>query len=145
MNYLIALICAGFMGICVALEPTVNSNLGKMITPRLAVFHSFIVGTLIVTLMIAFTGGFKEYKLITKAPPYLWIGGILGLIIVYLGTRVTLVLGIASTLTIMVSAQLITGIVIDSFGLFGTAKVPVDVSRVIGVVLIVIAVKLIVK
>jgi transporter family-2 protein len=145
MNYIFALIGAGIVGICVALEPTVNSGLGKIISPRLATLHSFLVGTIIVVLISFFSGGFKDYRLITKAPPYLWIGGVLGLIIVYMGAKIAPIIGIASTLTIMVAVQMVSGLLIDNFGLFGAAKVPIDSGKVVGVILIGIAVKLIVK
>lgn len=145
MGYILALIGAGVIGVCVALEPTVNSGLGKVITPRLASLHSFLVGVVLIVLINIFSGGFKEYRFIAKSPPYLWIGGILGVIIVYLGAKVTPLLGVASTVTIMVAVQLIAGILIDQFGLFGVAKVPAGMSRVAGAALMVIAVKLIVK
>lgn len=145
MNYILALIGAGLVGICVALEPTVNSGLGKVITPRLATLHSFIVGTLIVLVINILSGGFKEYKFIAKAPPYLWIGGIIGTVVVYVGAKVAPVIGIAATLTIMVSVQLITSIIIDSFGLLGAEKIPLDLNRIIGVLIMIVAVRLIVR
>ena len=145
MSYILALIGAGIIGICVALEPTVNSGMGKYITPRLASFHSFLVGILLITIINVLSGGFKEYKFIIKAPPYLWIGGILGVIIVYTGTRVVPIIGLVSTVTIMVAVQLIMGVIIDHFGLFGTVKVPVDISKIAGALLMIVAVKLIVK
>lgn len=145
MSYILALMGAGVVGVCIALEPTVNSGLGKIIGPRMASMHSFLLGTLVIFIINILAGGFKEYRLITKAPPYLWIGGIIGVIIVYVGAKVTPVLGLASTLTIMVAVQLVASIVIDSFGLFGVSRVPIDYGRIIGVVMIVVAVKLIVK
>ena len=145
MNFIFALIGAGIVGICVALEPTVNSGLGKIITPRLATLHSFLVGTLIVVIINILSGGFKEYRFITKAPPYLWIGGVIGTVVVYVGAKVAPVIGIAATLTIMVSVQLITSIVIDSFGLLGAEKIPLDFSRIAGVLIMIVAVRLIVR
>lgn len=145
MNYIFAVAGAVLVGICVALEPTVNSGLGKVITPRLAAFHGFIVGTAVLAVVNLFAGGFKEYRLIVKTPPYLWVGGIIGVIVVYFGAKVVPVLGIASTLTIMVSVQMVTSIIIDTFGLLGVEKVPFDAGRLIGVILIIAAVKLIVR
>jgi bacterial/archaeal transporter family-2 protein len=145
MTYILALIGAGLIGICAAVEPAVNSGLGKVITPRLATFHSFIVGFILIIFINISSGSFKEYRLIAKAPPYLWIGGLLGITIVYVGAKVTPVLGVASTVTIMVSLQIISSMLIDSFGLFGSTKVPLDFSRIIGILLMIIAVKLIVK
>ncbi|MCX7920480.1 MAG: DMT family transporter [Clostridia bacterium] len=146
MNYFLALLGAGVIGVCVALEPTVNSGLGKIIGPKLATFHSLLVGLVAILVISLFNlGGFKDYKMIAKAPPYLWIGGLLGITIVYLGTRVPTVIGVASTVTVMVAVQMVTSIVIDSLGLFGATKVPVDSARIIGVILIIVAVKLIVR
>jgi len=145
MNYFLALAGAALVGVCVALEPTVNSGLGRIVTPRLAALHSFILGTLIILLINILSGGFKEYRNITKAPPYLWIGGALGVVVVYLGARVTPVIGVASTISIMVAVQLVTSVAIDSMGLFGVTKVPLDWSKIAGAILMVIAARLIVK
>lgn len=65
--------------------------------------------------------------------------------VVFLGAMVTPVIGVASTITIMVAVQLLTSIVIDTLGLFGVAKVPLDTGRIIGAVILVIAARLIVK
>lgn len=70
MNHVFAFILAGMTGILVAFEPTVNSGLGKYITPRLATLHSFIVGTAAVVIINIVSGGFKDYKFISQAPPY---------------------------------------------------------------------------
>jgi transporter family-2 protein len=145
MGYIFALIGASIVGIAVAIEPTINSGLGKLITPRLATLHSFMIGTLLMIIINLISGGFKAYGGIFKAPPYLWIGGIIGTVVVYVGAKVTTILGVATTLTIMVSVQLLTSMVIDHYGLFGVEKVPMDLSRVAGIALMVIAVKLIVK
>ncbi len=145
MNYIFSIMGALVIGLCVALEPVINSGLGKIISPRLATMHSFIVGTILIVLINVFSGGFKQYGLIVKAPPYLWIGGILGLLVVLLGAIITPQLGAASTITLIVGAQIICSIVIDSLGLFGVQKVPLDLQRLIGAVMILIAVKLIIR
>lgn len=145
MNYLLAVIGAGFVGICVALEPTVNSGLGKYITPRLATFHSFLIGLLAITAINLFKGGFGGYRQINKAPPYFWFGGLIGLCVVYIGAKVAPVIGIAATVTIMVAVQLITGIIIDSLGLFGVTRVPLDFKRILGAVIMILAVRLIIR
>lgn len=145
MNYIFALITAVVAGICVALEPTVNSALGRYIPARLAAFQSSIVGLIIVLIINMAGGGFKEYKNILKAPPYLWIGGIIGIIIVYSGIKAAPVIGVGTMVTIMVAVQLITSIIVDTFGLFGSVKVPLDTGRIIGVLLLIVGAKLIVK
>lgn len=145
MSYFLALAAAGLMGICVAVEPIVNTGLGKYITNKMAVLHSFLLGGLVVAVLSIFSGGLKQYAGIVKAPPYLWIGGLLGATIVYLGTRVIPVIGAASMLTVMVVVQLIVGIIIDNFGLMGAQKIPVDAGRIVGVLLLIAAVRLILK
>ncbi len=145
MSSFLAILAAAVVGVCIALEPTVNSALGKVITPRLATFHSFVVGMVAIVIINILSGGFKGYSNVLKVPPYLWIGGLLGLTVILGGAWAAGVIGVASTVTVMVAVQMVTGIVIDSLGLFGATKVPIDMSRIIGVVLLVIAVKLIIK
>lgn len=145
MGYIYALIGAGLAGACAAIQPTINSGLGKLITPRLATLHSFIVGTVLLVIINLLSGGFKEYGGVLKVPPYLWLGGALGIVIVYVGAKVTSILGVTASMTIMVAVQLLLSMVIDNFGLFGVEKVPMDLTRISGIILMIIAVKLIVK
>lgn len=145
MNYILALIGAGVAGICVSLQTALNAELGKTITPRLSALHSFIVGTIVLFLINILSGGFREYRLIAKTPPYLWIGGVLGVIIVYMGIKVVPVIGVAATVTMMVVLQMVSSIAIDSLGLFGADRIPLDAGRIFGVVLLIIAVWFIVK
>lgn len=145
MNYYLALIGAGFIGVCVALEPAVNAALGKVITPRLATFHSFLVGIIVMFIINMTSGGFAQYKNIIKAQPYLWFGGLLGASIVYFGAKVAPVIGVASMVAIMVAVQLATGIIIDAMDLFGTGRIPLDAGRVIGIILLIAGARLILR
>jgi len=145
MSYIFALVISVIAGICVALEPTVNSALGRYIPARLAALQSSIVGLAIILILNLVSGGFKEYRNILKAPPYLWIGGILGIIIVYSGIKAAPIIGVGTMVTIMVAVQLITSIIVDTFGLFGNVKVPLETGRIIGVLLLIIGARLIIK
>jgi transporter family-2 protein len=69
-------------------------------------------------------------------PWYMLGAGIFGLIL-YLTISVTLPrVGGTMMMTLIIIGQLSMGIVIDHFGLFGVATHPIDLSRILGVVVL---------
>lgn len=101
-------------GIFTTLEATINSKLGRIVTPKIATLHSLITGVVMILLVNLIKGSVSEYsKIIFVSPKYL-IGGIFGTCIVYLVIRTIPILGITVTLTLIVSSQLISGLFMDT-------------------------------
>jgi len=125
------------IGICLGIQPTINAALGKVITPKLAAFHSVFVSTIVISIIILFSGNFDEYHNIKNISPLYWLGGVVGKVIPILGT--------ASAISIFVSVQLIVGVLINQFGLFGVAKVPIDSIKVLGILFLLIGVGMVVR
>lgn len=145
MQFIFAILGAAAAGILAALEPTINGKLGTMTSPFLATMHSSLVGTVLILIISLITGSIKDYHSVFKAPPYLLIGGLVGMGLVYLGGKVSPILGIAATLSIMVATQLITGVVIDSLGIFGVKQVHMNMGRLTGILLLLAGVQFIIR
>jgi len=70
-------------GIFTTIEASVNSQLGKCITPGLATLHSLMVGTTFILLLNLTTGKLSLYSRITTVRPLWLIGGLFGASIIY--------------------------------------------------------------
>ena len=64
------------------------------------------------------------------------MGGLMGLLIVFTITYAGGRLGVAATVGILIAGQLLMGVAIDRFGLFGSTKIPLHWPRVLGIVLL---------
>jgi transporter family-2 protein len=79
------------------------------------------------------TGGIGEAL---RAPPWLWIGGAMGLLVVFSITFAQPRIGATTTIGILIAGQLAMGVLIDRFGLFGVDAVSLSPARIAGVVLL---------
>jgi bacterial/archaeal transporter family-2 protein len=145
MESIFLIILIGMIGgIAVGLQ----SPMASMITQRLGIFESvFIVhigGALIALLPILFYkgGNLAQWRSI---PWYVLCAGVFGLVVIgaisYMIPRV----GVAGAITTIVSGQLLVGTVLDHFGLLGTMGRPMDLTRAIGLVIVLVGVWLTVK
>lgn len=131
---MVALIFAVLAGIFTTVEATINVKLSRLVTPKIATLHNLITGLLVILIAILLNGSLNEYKKIIHAKPQWLIGGVFGTFIVYLCIRAIPKLGTAKTLTIVVAAQLISGLLIDHFYL----KEDISISKFVAVFLLLI-------
>jgi transporter family-2 protein len=141
MKALIPYIFAISAGIFTALEVTINSRLGKAVTPRIATLHSLLIGMLLFLLLNLLKGTLHQYKHIFHVSPLWLFGGIFGALIIYLTTKTVPHLGVSTTLILVLSAEIITGLFIDSFvtkeQIFGTLKFIGLVFLLIGIYILI--------
>jgi transporter family-2 protein len=71
-----------------------------------------------------------------QGPWWLWIGGILGAIYVASATVLIPKLGAGGFLVAVVAGQMVMAVVVDHFGVMGLEPKPVNIMRVVGVLLI---------
>ena len=145
MESVILIILVGLAGgVAVGLQAPMSS----MISQRLGIFESvFIVhigGAIIALLPLLFVGGGKLSQ--WRSVPWYALGaGIFGLIVIgaisYMIPRV----GIAASITTIVAGQLLVGMILDHFGLLGAAERSLDVTRIIGMIVVLAGVWLTVK
>ncbi len=125
-----------------------QSPMASMISQRLGIFESvFIVhvgGAIIALLPLLFYSGGKLSQWRT-VPWYALGAGIFGLIVIgaisYMIPRV----GIAASITAIVAGQLLVGTLLDHFGLLGASVRSLDVTRVLGMAVVLVGVWLTVK
>jgi transporter family-2 protein len=72
------------------------------------------------------TGGFRS-------PPWMWVGGLMGLLIVFTVTFAQPRIGATATIGILIAGQLAMGAVIDRFGWFGVDQIAISWPRAVGI------------
>jgi transporter family-2 protein len=71
-----------------------------------------------------------------RAPPWMWLGGLMGLLVVFSITFAQPRLGATTTIGILIAGQLVMGAVIDRFGWFGVEQIGLSWTRLAGIALL---------
>ncbi|HWE80026.1 MAG TPA: DMT family transporter [Gaiellaceae bacterium] len=71
-----------------------------------------------------------------RAPPWMWMGGLMGLLVVFSITFAQPRLGATTTIGILIAGQLVMGAVIDRFGWFGVEQIGLSWTRLAGIALL---------
>lgn len=135
------LIMAGASGALMAIQGTFNSALGKVIGLLEGTFSVHLLGTVTAGLLLLFfgNGNFLKYA---SVPWFAWLGGPIGMAIIF-GVAFSIPrLGVGVATTAIVAAQLLTAYLIDHFGFFGMEPIPFSLYKFLGIALIVIGSKL---
>lgn len=111
---LFAMLLAILAGIFTTIEASINSQLGKYLTPSIATLHSLIVGLTFMFFINLFLGNLPRYTKVTSVNPIWLIGGFFGAFIIYLSSKSIPRLGISSTLILILAGQLVSGLLIDA-------------------------------
>lgn len=128
----IIMFCAG---ITVALQPSINARLAQKVGILGSACISFAVGTIALLLLLILTGR-GTLKGLAGTVWWEWTGGLMGAIFVSVTILVVPRIGTAAAMAATIAAQLVTGLILDHFGLFGFRGAPVDLKRLVGVVIL---------
>jgi len=129
------LLLAGLSGALMALQGTLNSSLGKTLGLLEATFVVHIVGTTSALILLVVGLGKGNWHNFKDASWYNYLGGLLGVAIVYLVAVSISKAGVATATTAIILGQVSTAVLVDSFGLFGLEPVPFSLWKGFGVVL----------
>jgi len=135
-------------GALLPIQAILNTRLGKQTGgPLMGSLLSFIVGLicLLVLNLVTNTSAVVNLKPATVMPWYIWLGGFLGAIFVGYITWVNQQQGVALTFALVVSGQVFCSLVIDHFGLLGSAVRTITLEKILGAVLIIAGIVLIKK
>jgi transporter family-2 protein len=121
-------------GCSVAFQQLLNANLGKTLQSAWwSAFVSYFGGTIaLAILLVVLRIPLFNLASATRAPLIAWTGGIFGAI--FIATSVIMIprLGVATVVTLLVVGQLLSSLVFDQFGLFGTPQHPITLVRLLG-------------
>ena len=127
-------------GMLLAIQAAINSQLGVALNqqPLTAALVSFLMGSLALFGMVLAQGNLGSLALMPEQPWWRWVGGLMGAFMVCATIVLAPKLGVANMLLFIIIGQLLSGMVIDHFGLLGMPVKPVDVSKLIGIGLMVL-------
>ena len=133
MKEIIPYLLAIAAGIFTTLEASLNSQLGELVSPNVATLHSLLVGSLVMLIANIFSGSLNEYHKVLNIRFELLIGGIFGAFIIYLTTKAVPKLGITTTLTMVIAAQILSSLYFDIVVL---KQQRLDMTKIFGAVLV---------
>ncbi len=110
-----SMLLAILAGIFTTIESSINSQLGKYLTPSIATLHSLIVGMTFMLLINLLLGNVPRYAKVSDVNPVWLIGGFFGAFIIYLSSKAIPKLGISNTLILILAGQMVSGLLIDAF------------------------------
>lgn len=129
---------AALAGVLIPVMAALQGTLGRTIQSPL---HASLIaaGMSIVAVGIAFAAlrpAMPAGELLTDVPPLAWIGGMAMGFYAISATVLAPRFGVGNFIMCAVVAQLVASTVIDQFGLFGAPVYPVDLKRLLGLVLL---------
>lgn len=136
------LLVAALAGLSMAVQGSLNSVLGKKLGIIEASFIAHLIATLTLILILLFTyekGNLGSWR---EVPWYLYLGGLLGVVISYTVIISIPKLGVAVATTAIIAAQVSTAAAIDHFGFLGLEKMPFTWIKLLGIVFLAIGVRL---
>lgn len=131
-------------GLAVTLQGQFMGLMDRALGTKESIFITYASGGLIITLLMLATGG-GNLKNWQGVPWYAFGAGILGLIIVGSIGYVIPRLGVAKGFTLIVATQFVIAALIDHYGFFGAALRPMDITRLLGLGLMVVGVWMVVR
>lgn len=145
MEPILLIILIGLVGgVAVGLQ----APMASMITQRLGTFESvFIVhlgGALIALLPLLFYGGGNLARW-RELPWYTLVAGVFGLIVIGAISYMIPHVGVAAAVITIVAGQMLVSTVLDHFGWLGGMGRPMDLTRAIGLAVVLVGVWLTVK
>jgi transporter family-2 protein len=126
-------------GIGLAFQAVINSRLRMLLDSALwAAFVQVLVGLLVLAVMVAIAREpVPSGAGITRAPWWIWTGGMLGALYVATVIVATPPLGASLMFASVVVGQTLTALLIDHFGWFGVTAQPLSPVRLAGAALLV--------
>lgn len=131
-------------GVAVAIQPSINARLAEKTGFLQAATISFAVGTLIL-LLLSLLSHQGSLRRASEADWWQLTGGFYGAFFVSMTIVAVPRIGTTAVLALTIVSQLITGLVMDNYGLFGMRGIPFDAKRILGVSLLLVGVFLICK
>jgi len=133
---------AAISGIAMAIQGTLNSSLSQKTSLLSATLVVHIIGTLVAFVaVLAGRGPLLKYNWLS-VPWYLYLGGVLSVLIVGLVAVSIPKVGVCNATTAIIIGQVSMAVLIDHFGWFGTSRLPWSSSQLFGVALFAAGAKL---
>lgn len=124
-------------GVAAAVQAAINAALGRRIGTLEAAMFQTVVGLAVFTLvMLVVRQSLAGIGNAFREPAWLWLGGVMGAMIVTAITYAPQRIGTFATAGLLIALQLVATAAIDHFGLFGLDRIGFTWERAIGFALL---------
>ncbi len=105
---------------------------------------NFVVGAVVLAgvLLVTSSPGLAEWQ---RLPPYLYLAGIAGIVILSSIAFTVSRLGVLAGSMLLVTAQLTGGTIIDHFGWLGASVREISLSKLLGIMFLVLGARLVLR
>ncbi len=111
-----AYIVATLIGFTIVISMVQNARLAKDISNNQTTLMNFMTGLTSITVIFLLSGaGMGAFKGFTALPPLAYIGGIIGVAVVFISTVVIQKVSIIAASMLMYTGQMLAGIIIDYY------------------------------
>ncbi|KWF08334.1 DMT family transporter [Burkholderia pseudomultivorans] len=126
-------------GVSLMTQQVLNANLrGALNSAAWSGFASYALGlACMAVLALVLREPLPSSALAARIPWWAFSGGLFGAIFIALAIFTIPKLGAATFLVLVVTGQMLASMTIDHFGWFGLVQRPVDVSRLVGIALLI--------
>jgi transporter family-2 protein len=131
-------------GIAIGFQNPLAAMLGRRLGILESVFIIHVGGALVAGAPLLLIGGGRLGAWRT-VPPYAVAAGALGVVLIGAVAFTIPRIGVASAVALIVAAQLVIGAWLDHHGYLGTTVRPVDMHRLIGIVLLLVGAWLVLR
>jgi bacterial/archaeal transporter family-2 protein len=121
-------------GLAGSIQVAVMGELGERVGIAPALVFAAVITLLcaLVALVVA-ERSFSGVRAAYEQPKWLWLGGVMSILIVFAITLGAPRIGTAATIGLVITGNLIMAAVIDRFGLFGQDEIPLAWPRLLGI------------
>ena len=133
-------------GMAFACQSSINGKLGGILgLSQKSAFYSFLAGTLILVIVVLclrlpLKQSFKGVFTGAKTDWWCLLGGLIGAINVFMIAWLSPKIGTAPTLIVLLVGQLGFSLVLEHFGLFKSPKKAIQLSQIIGLLLMIVGI-----
>lgn len=137
---IIAYIIATVAGIAATTQASVNTEARRLLkSPYLSAAFNFIVSMAVLAVIILIIDHNLYIPLgkVAEYPLWIWAGGCCGPVIIIMSVLCLPVLGSAGNMMVACTGQILAGLIIDQFGLFGSVQISMNLMRTLGAALVI--------
>jgi bacterial/archaeal transporter family-2 protein len=136
MTRLLAVLATLGVGALIALQPPINSELGKRTSVVAAAFITTTIAALVLAALALVLGEAGQVRKVPHIPPLYLTGGLMGAVLVSVSLVTVRTLGAGGVVAATVSGQLVVSAILDRYGFLGLDRIGLTPARLAGFALL---------
>ena len=136
MTRLLAVLATIGVGALIALQPPINSELGKRTTVVAAALISTGISAIVLGALALALGEAGQVRRVPHIPPLYLTGGLMGAVLVSVSLVTVRTLGAGGVVAATVSGQVVVSAILDRFGFLGLDRIGLTPARMFGFALL---------